>query len=410
MRLPHFLAPLQGRPDIVALLAFAGLIMSGNGLVAPVLSIYGQVFSASSTLVGLIITLFGVGRLLTNLPAGLMAQRFGRKPVLLAGPALLIIGSVGAALAQDLSSLLAWRFLQGIGSGIYMTVSTIMLADIADDSDRGRLMSLYQAGLLLGAGIGPAIGGGMARAWGYAAPFWAYGAVCLAGLAVALLAVRETATSQPRRAASNVPATTGRFHSPAFAAICLSNFSVFFTRTAAQWVAIPLLAYEVHGLRIDVIGLILAMIATANFAMLPLSGSLIERYGATRASVASGGVVAVALALIALGPAPLFWTGLVVLGAGGGFIGPAVATRAAELAPRSTYGPAIGILRTSGDIGFVLGPLLLGALGDLFGVGHAAGILVNAALVLAAALWVALTASQTSGMPPADPHPHPMEP
>lgn len=386
----HFLDPLRGRGDIVALLVFAALVMAGNGLVAPVLSVYGTTLSASGTLVGMIITIFGLGRLATNIPAGILAQRFGRRPVLIVGPLLLVIGSVGAALAADISSLLLWRLLQGVGSGIYMTVSTVMLADIASDRDRGHLMALHQASLLLGAGMGPVIGGVIADLWGYKAPFWAYGVVCAAGLAVALTAIRETL---PASAATTGPEdrAAGRnafsiLRDARFLIVGLTNFGIFFTRTATLWMAIPLLATREHGLSLGLVGLALALATVANFLMLPFAGAAIERCGATRTSLVALLVTAGALAMIALGKeAAWFWTGLALLGAAGGFNGPAVTTQAAEAAPRQFYGQAIGTLRTAGDIGFVLGPLIIGFLSDVAALTSAGAVLLNAALLAATA-------------------------
>lgn len=389
----NFLDPLRGRHDVVALLIFAALVMAGNGLVAPILSVYGTTLSASGTLVGMVITIFGLGRLATNIPAGMLAQRFGRRPVLIAGPLMLVIGSVGAALATDISSLLLWRLVQGVGSGIYMTVSTVMLADIASDGNRGRLMALHQASLLLGAGLGPVIGGAIADLWGYKAPFWAYGLVCAAGLLVALIGIRETLPADHRSSVQAAPHERRNAFSilrdVEFLAICLTNFGIFFTRTAALWMAIPLLATQQHGLSLGLVGLALAIVTVANFLMLPWAGVAIERFGATRVSFVALLLTAVGLLLIALAEEQVwFWAGLAILGAAGGFNGPAVATQAAEIAPRRFYGQAIGVLRTVGDIGFVLGPFIIGFLTDIVALTSTDAVILNASLLAVTAALI----------------------
>ena len=89
-----FLAPLRTHPQLLPLLILMVLVMSGAGIVSPILSLYAATFSIGTTMIGMIITSFGVGRLLADLPAGVLSQRFGRKPLLMAGPAIIVVGVV----------------------------------------------------------------------------------------------------------------------------------------------------------------------------------------------------------------------------------------------------------------------------------------------------------------------------
>ena len=81
-----------------------------RGFLAPILSLYACDFSVGTTMVGMIITTFGIGRLLADLPAGVLSQRFGRKPLSCAGPAFIVVGAIGAALADDVA---AWISVRG---------------------------------------------------------------------------------------------------------------------------------------------------------------------------------------------------------------------------------------------------------------------------------------------------------
>ena len=76
-----FIQPVRDQPQVGIMLAIVGLVMSGNALVAPVLSLYATTFASSSTLVGMVITIFGFARLFVNYPAGVLSQRIGRRPV-----------------------------------------------------------------------------------------------------------------------------------------------------------------------------------------------------------------------------------------------------------------------------------------------------------------------------------------
>jgi MFS transporter, DHA1 family, multidrug resistance protein len=387
-----FLSPLWRNPQIGAVVALTTLIMSGVGLVSPILSVYAATFSASATMAGMIITLFGVGRLIVNLPAGLLSQRLGHRPLLMAGPIILVVGSIVAALAGTIEVLLFARFVQGIGSGIYMTVSSATIATMVQPGERGRLMALYQGGMLLGSGLGPAIGGILASHFGYSAPFWAYALVCIAALFIAWSSVTQPtgATEALEDAGSDGDhpvAPRPILRDPPFLLTCFVNFGVFFTRTASQWQAIPLMAHDRYGMGVDRIGLALTMLAAMNFLTLPLTGMLVDRYGARRLTFASTIVTAIALLWIALGDGVhMLWIGMAVLGIGGGLNGPATAAYAAEIVPVRHYGPAMGLMRTFGDAGFVFGPILVGTLADFGSIGSSGGLIANALLMAFAGL------------------------
>jgi len=386
---------------LLPIFAMIALMMSGNGLVAPILSLYAQTFSVASTLVGALITVFGVGRLLANMPAGVLSQRFRRRPMLALGPAVVVGSSIGAALAGSFPELVLWRFVQGIGSGIYMTTSAAALADNAAPDQRGRVMALYQGALLLGAGIGPGIGGLLAQNFGYTAPFWALAAVAVAALLTALFSFEES--SPPPRSRETPRAPLGILLQPMFAVACLASFSVFFTRTAAQWLLIPLVGHERFGLGLDQIGLALTAMAVANFAVLPWAGGFVDRWGSRSAAVLSTLLLGLGVAAVAAAVSPaMFWAAMVVIGVAGGINGPAVAAYAVDIVPRDLYGPSIGLQRTAGDAGFVIGPLAVGLLDDLTAFGHTGGLVLTALVLFATALAFSRWARPRGAVVPAE--------
>lgn len=379
-----FIKPLQSQPQIFALLVLVALVLSGNGLVAPVLSLYAGSFGVGSALAGMIITVFGIARLLSNVPAGFLSQRLGLKALLIAGPAIIVLGSIGAALAEDFWLLLFWRFVQGVGSGIYMTTATAAVAGMAPPGRRGRVMALFQTAILLGAGAGPVVGGLVAERWGLAAPFWAYAIVC-AGAVVVALFTRPPDLSLASDAGKEISAPRPLL-SPLLIALCTINFGVFFTRTAAMWQMIPVLAHDVYGMGLDIVGAALALTTFVNFAVLPITGWAIDTFGARGIAFWSGLATVLALGMIATisGPASL-WTGLVVLGLAGGFHGPAIGALAADVIPPEQYGPGMGLFRSGGDAGFVIGPVLVGWIADIGSFSLVGGLAFNALLVLATA-------------------------
>ncbi|MCQ8783599.1 MFS transporter [Mangrovibrevibacter kandeliae] len=392
----RLLLPVIRQPQLGLICAMNVFVMSGVGLVAPILSLYASTFSASVTLSGMIITLFGVGRLIVNLPAGFLFQRHGKRILLMAGPVILVFGAVGAALAGTLTTLILFRFIQGLGSGIYMTIAQSTIAEISTPQNRGRTMALHQGAILVGTAIGPAVGGFIAGQLGLAAPFWAYAAVCVVATLLATQITEPVRLSEPSEGRATAPPAArdsgrGLFTDRVFVLICLVTFGVFFTRTAAQWQLIPLLATMRFDMQIGSIGLLLTVQALSNFAVLPVTGMLVDRFGARPVTIASAILIAVSLVVVAFCTSAIWlWAGMIALGLGGGLNAPAVAAYAADVAPADRYGPAMGLMRTWGDAGFVLGPILVGSLADFASMGTTGGLVANSLLVAGAGIALLL--------------------
>lgn len=410
---------------IVIMLSVAGHMVMNSAL-APVLSVYAGSFGVNEMAIGLVMTIFGVGRLLADIPAGLLAEKQGRKRWLWIGPLIAGAASIGAALTQDYQGLVALRFLQGIGSGIYMTVAAIVCADLSTPATRGRVMALYQAAVLTGAGLGPAIGGISSDLGGIHATFWISALIAFSTVAYVLFRMPETSQAadhsiEPARGPVN--ATRGSAHG--FAAlmavvsalpllmVMIVNFSVFFSRSGGQWTALPLLGTEQFGLSAGRLGMILALSSLLNLVALPWAGTLGDRFGNGRVILASSSLTAVALMLVAFSvDVPMFSLGAVLLGVAGSFVAPAIASFAAQHAPNSQFGPTMGVLRFGGDLGFVCGPLLLGAVMEFFHASYAGALVVNAAIVVGATMafaWVLRRSAAPACIPPRFSNPPPKE-
>lgn len=384
LHLPLRPSVLGRRPQLAILLVLISLVMAGNGIVAPVLPLYAMEFGVGGALVGMLITLFGIGRLVANIPAGILSERFGRRPFLSAGPALIAVGAVGAATATSFEMLLLWRFVQGIGSGIYMTTSAAVMVQLSTPGKRGHMMALYQGFLLLGAGVGPALGGSLAAHFGTAAPFWGYAVLATAAFVLVLTAFREPEDPEPAEGEDAAAPVSMRtfLKTRAYVLLCMVTFWIFFTRTAAQWLAMPLVGNQRFGLSVDLIGLALTAAAVANAAMLPLVGPATQRFGAVTVAALSTALVAGALIAVALADAPVvYWAAFVGIGIGSGFNGPSVAAAIADITPSNLFGPAMGTQRAIADTGFVIGPVLVGLIHDLTPFGYSGALAGNAVML-----------------------------
>lgn len=385
------------------------LIMLGLGLVTPILPLYAQSFGVGAAAVGSLVTVFGIARMLVNIPVGHLTERFGRRALLVAGPLLTSAGSFGFAFAGAFGELLAWRVVQGVGSAMLTTAAMVVLADISTTETRGRIMSLYQGSLLLGAGAGPAVGGLLAELYGIRLPFVIFAVLTLGAALWALARIPETrppraATAAPpagstrAAAGSALPAGAVRrlLRSPDFLLVSAVTLGVFFTRAGGQMTLLPLLGHNELGMSESLIGLAFTLVAVVNFLALYGAGVLSDRFGRKAVIVPSGLITAVSIALfLYTGSVTLFFLNAVLLGIGTGLGGPAPAAYAADIAPPEAVGPAMGLYRTLSDLGLVIGPVLLGWMVDVAGYGLA--FWTNAALLIVTTLAFGLFARESAG-------------
>ena len=139
---------------------------------------------------------FGLSQLLL----GPMADRFGRRPVLLGGLSVLVAASIGSVLAADIGALVAWRALQGVGMGAAVVCARAMVRDLYAPSEGARVMSKALTGLGFIALASPLLGGVLASWLGWRHALAAIGVFAALCLALVALCMPETAPTRSRSA------------------------------------------------------------------------------------------------------------------------------------------------------------------------------------------------------------------
>ncbi len=152
---------LQACADGPTLIAFSlTLIMTiGVAGITPVLPAVMQKFAATPISVAWVITIFTLPGVLILPLVGMLADRYGRKTVLMPSLVIFIFASVGAGLAESFAGLLFWRFVQGLGSTAMGFLPSVILADRYQGPALPRLMGYNAAVLSVGTAIAPALGG-----------------------------------------------------------------------------------------------------------------------------------------------------------------------------------------------------------------------------------------------------------
>ena len=171
---------------VVALTLLLGIQPVGTDLYLPALPALGRAFGASMGTLQLTLSALIVSFGLAQLAWGPVADRCGRRPVLLAGMALFAAAGVGAALAGSVAALVGWRALQGIGMAATVTCGRSVIRDLYDPARGAHVMSLALGGLGLISMASPLVGSIAAQALGWRTTLGltaVYGVASLAWLA-----------------------------------------------------------------------------------------------------------------------------------------------------------------------------------------------------------------------------------
>jgi DHA1 family multidrug resistance protein-like MFS transporter len=391
------------------------------GTIVPALPLYVDRFGATALVLGPIIAAFGFGRVLANIPAGILLRWWKPRPYLWAVSLLLVVVTSVTGLAPTSEWLIAARVLAGVLGGAAITIGFAILVAGAPPARRGRVMATVTAVQMSAGAIGSFLGGlvltwfplevvflvasvplALVLAWDAVRPaahYWLPRGRAVAPTLVepvdAVLSVSKWtpgANLAPSPAASVSPPSAPNYAGVGVAAIvialALSSFATFFARFGGEQGLVPVAAYDTGGLTPLTLGVALAAATLLSLAALPVVGSLIDR--GYRLAVLVPGVIASAAALlifpVANGPW-LFALAIVLYGIATSVAGIVPTVLMSEAVPARQSGLVVGITRTAGDLGAVAGPLVALAVYDANGLWPA--ILVIVGLILLANLSLA---------------------
>jgi MFS family permease len=354
---------------------------------------------ASSVAVLSFIVAFGVAKALTNLTAGALAQRAGRRRLLIAGWAAALPVPLLIALAPSWGWIVAANALLGINQGLAWSMTVVMKIDLVGPRRRGLALGLNESagygGLALAAGL---------SGW-LAASFAARDVLVVAGAAIAIIAfllsvlfVRDTgahvALEQARDHAGadgDTPPLRRAFAQATYREPALRSCSqaglVNNLNDALAWGLVPLYL-AAHGASIGDIGLVAAIYPGVWSVAQIATGHWSDSVG-RKPLIAVGMLVqAAALALLALGNGnlPAAAGAAVLLGAGTALVYPTLIAAISDAVTPVARAPVVGVYRFWRDSGYVFGGLLAGGAADA--LGYSGAITLVAALTAASGLWV----------------------
>jgi MFS family permease len=353
---------------ILNLSLVSGCVILGVSIISPVLPQYALSFSIPVALVGWAISAFALARVVTDIPAGLLADRFGRKRIMILGLILIVLSATGAGLADTYAWLIFARVMGGIGSALYMTAGITWVAQVTAGEARGRYMSMYTGLVLAGTTFGPTIGGYTAAHFGLNAPFFAWAALGLAGLVATIPLKEPEDSSQAERSKMQVKDILSVLSCRPFMLVNCAVLALFFLRIGVRSTLVPLYASLNLGLSEEKIGILLTVAAVATVACTFPAGWLSDRVGRKRPVMACLFLSGIAALLIPWqGNLPGGLMGIMAFyGLATGIQG-SMAAWPADVAPKGKLGTSMGIYRVMADIGMFLGPITVTYITDYTG-------------------------------------------
>ena len=177
---------------LLLLVAMTGIAPISLYMLVPALPVLARTFGSDISIAQMTVSLFMVGLAFSQLIMGPLSDRFGRRPVLLAGLCLMVLAGVGGVFAETLPQLIAARFFQALGGATGMVMSRAIIRDLYPRHRVGAMISLVIAVMMIAQMLSPLAGGLLEVGFGWRSIFYVITAVSLVITLAIAVALPET--------------------------------------------------------------------------------------------------------------------------------------------------------------------------------------------------------------------------
>lgn len=389
---------------LVLVNAFVGGMVGIERSILPLLA-QAEFGMAERTAILSFIAVFGLTKAGANYFAGLLGDRWGRKPILVIGWLIAVPVPFLLMWAQNWAWVIVANIFLGVSQGLAWSTAVIMKIDLAGPRNRGLAMGLNEFAGYGAVAIAAWATGYIAARYGlHPEPFY-LGALFLAsGLFLSIFAVRETHAHATHEARSSGVVTEGPTRPEIFRLTTWKDKNLSSASQAGlvnnlndglAWGLFPLI-FASAGLGLPAIGFLTGLYPAVWGVTQLFTGSLSDRFG-RKWLIAAGmwtqasGLVAIALWRTYEG----FAVGSVILGLGTAMVYPTLLAAIGDVAHPSWRASAVGVYRLWRDLGYALGALIAGIVADLFGMTHA--VLLVAGITFGSGLIIWFRMAETHG-------------
>lgn len=382
---------------LVLINAFVGGMVGIERTVVPLIGTE-EFGIASTTLVVSFIVSFGVVKAFANLVSGQLADRWGRKRVLVLGWLFGLPVPFMILWAPDWNWVIAANALLGVSQGLAWSMTVIMKVDLVGPKGRGLAVGLNEFAGYLAVGVTAFVTGYLAARHGLRpAPIYLGVGYAVLGTALSILLVRDTRGHVRLETASHAEKTPPITFSEVFARTTFRDRNLFAASQAGlvnnlndgmSWGIFPLF-FAANGLGVEKIGVLKAVYPTVWGLLQIVTGPLSDRWGRKGLIVAGMWLQAVALFLTALTRDFGWWLAAsLLLGLGTAMVYPSLIAAVSDASYPSWRARSLSVYRFWRDLGYAIGALSAGIIADLFGLASAIGAI--AALTFTSGVIVAL--------------------
>jgi MFS family permease len=362
--------------------AFVGGMVGLERTVVPLIGSQEFGLVLQTAIFSFIIT-FGVVKAFSNLFAGGLADRFGRKKVLVAGWLVGAPVPFMIMLAPSWGWIVAANVLLGVNQGLAWSMTVIMKIDLVGPRQRGLATGLNEFAGYLAVGLTALATGYLASTYGLRPePFYLGVAYVLLGLLVSLLLVRDTSEHVQLELESHPPESSSLSFREVFARTSLKDRNLFACSQAGlvnnlndgmSWGVFPLF-FSAFGLSVGRIGILKAVYPAVWGILQVVTGPLSDRLGRKGLIVGGMWVQAAGIFVTVAGRSFGWWlSGSVLLGVGTAMVYPALIAAVSDNSHPSWRARSLSIYRFWRDLGYAVGALSAGIIADTLGLSWAIG-------------------------------------
>ena len=345
--------------------------MGGMHIARP---LFAASFGVSVFLVALIFSTNAVARLISGVIAGFLMDRWGRRPLLIAGVALRFMTTLAEYYATSYLEFLIWEFIGGLGISVWTTGSSVLIADVTDKANRGRAVAVRTMSVRMGNIAGPFLGALLTASFGLRSIFLFNAATKLMVLGIVFYLIKETrpesesvTPGKPR--ASEEKFGFSLFLTRAVLVISLATFGMGLMVQGVFSALFPIYVQQAADFTAADVGYMITIASITTLLISYPNGVLVDWYGRKKTLIPGLFILGLSSLLLAQS-FDYGWVVVmvVVYGIGVGMTMGTAQVYAMDLAPEQRRGAFLGVWSVFTHSSSILAPLLLGFLAETVGL------------------------------------------